>query len=133
MVIYGVSILAICYILGQFIGEVLGLVLGINSNVGGVGFAMIILIFVTARMKSKKMLSPESEKGILFWSSMYIPIVVAMSATQNVTAALSSGVVAVLVGVLSVVVSFLLIPVITKLTSKDKSNDIETSLEKGGK
>ena len=133
MVIYGVSILAICYIVGQFIGEVLGLVLGINSNVGGVGFAMIILIFVTARMKSRKMLSPESEKGILFWSSMYIPIVVAMSATQNVTAALSSGVVAVLVGVLSVVVSFLLIPVITKLTSKDKSNDIETSLEKGGK
>lgn len=133
MVIYGVSILAICYIVGQFIGEVLGLVLGINSNVGGVGFAMIILIFVTARMKSRKMLSPESEKGILFWSSMYIPIVVAMSATQNVTAALSSGLVAVLVGILSVVVSFLLIPVITKLTSRDKSNDLENSLEKGGK
>ena len=133
MVIYGVSILAICYILGQFIGEVLGLVLGINSNVGGVGFAMIILIFVTGRMKSKKMLSIESEKGILFWSSMYIPIVIAMSATQNVSAALSSGVVAVLVGILSVVVSFLLIPVITKLTSKDKSNDLETSLGKGGK
>lgn len=133
MVIYGVSILAICYIVGQFIGEVLGLVLGINSNVGGVGFAMIILIFVTGRMKSKKMLSTESEKGILFWSSMYIPIVIAMSATQNVTAALSSGVVAVLAGILSVVVSFLLIPVINKLTSKDKSNDIETGLEKGGK
>lgn len=133
MVIYGVSILAICYMLGQFIGEMIGLVLGINSNVGGVGFAMIILIFVTGRMNKKKLLPVEFEKGILFWSSMYIPIVVAMSATQNVVSALSSGLVAVVVGIASVVVAFLLIPVITKLTVRNKSGDLESSLGKGGK
>lgn len=127
MVIYGVSILAICYIVGQFIGELLGLILGVNANVGGVGFAMIILIFVTEHMKKKSLLPKESEKGIIFWSSMYIPIVVAMSATQNVVSAISGGVLAILAGVASVVVAFLLIPVISKLTSKK-----DVKAQKGG-
>jgi|GEM_PF-4558671 len=40
MKIYGVAILAGCYLAGQFIGEMLGSALGIGGNVGGVGFAM---------------------------------------------------------------------------------------------
>lgn len=127
MVIYGVSILAICYIVGQFIGELLGITLGVNANVGGVGFAMIILIFVTEHMKKKSLLPKESEKGIIFWSSMYIPIVVAMSATQNVVSAISGGLLAILAGVASVVVAFLLIPVISKLTNKK-----DVKAQKGG-
>lgn len=128
MVIYGVSILAICYIVGQFIGELLGLILGVNANVGGVGFAMIILIFVTEHMKKKNLLPQESQKGIIFWSSMYIPIVVAMSATQNVVSAISGGLLAILAGVASVVVAFLLIPVISKLTNSKKDDETQ----KGG-
>ena len=118
MVIYGVSILAICYIVGQFIGDMLGLVLNVDANVGGVGFAMLLLILVTGKMKKSNLLKEESVKGILFWSSMYIPIVVAMTATQNVVSAISGGLIAILTGVLSVVVSFLLIPLITKLSNK---------------
>lgn len=38
MVIYGVGLLAFCFLVGQFIGESLGRILGIEANVGGVGF-----------------------------------------------------------------------------------------------
>ena len=44
---------------------------------------------------------------------MYIPIVIAMSATQNVKAAVSGGWVAVLAGILATTVCFTLIPFIT--------------------
>ncbi len=42
MVIYGVAILAGSFMLGQMIGEMLGSWLGIDANVGGVGFAMVL-------------------------------------------------------------------------------------------
>jgi malonate transporter MadL subunit len=47
---------------------------------------------------------------------MYIPIVVAMAAKQNVIGALSGGWMALLAGVGAVVVSFLLIPVLAHFT-----------------
>ena len=56
-----------------------------------------------------------SEKGIHFWSAMYIPIVVAMAAKQNVIAALSSGWVAIVAGVAAVVISFGFIPVLDRM------------------
>lgn len=121
MAIYGVSILAICYIVGQFIGDILGSVLNVDANVGGVGFAMLLLILVTGKMKKSNLLKEESEKGILFWSAMYIPIVVAMTATQNVVSAISGGLAAILTGVLSVIACFLLIPLITKLSNKNSN------------
>ena len=42
--------------------------------------------------------------GVTFWDAMYIPIIVAMSATQNVKVGLSSGHVAILVGIIPVFV-----------------------------
>ena len=88
MTIYGVALLAFCFLVGKLIGNGLGLVIGFDGDVGGVGFAMILLIVSNAFMKKKGWLADATEKGILFWSSMYIPIVVAMSATQNVKAAI---------------------------------------------
>jgi malonate transporter MadL subunit len=49
---------------------------------------------------------------------MYIPVVVAMSATQNVKGALTGGWVAIFVGVIGTAVSFLCIPLIVKLGNK---------------
>ncbi|WP_455543878.1 malonate transporter subunit MadL [Intestinibacter sp.] len=115
MIVYGVGILSLCFIVGQYIGELLGSALGIGSNVGGVGFAMILLILVTSYMKKKGWFNESSEKGIMFWSSMYIPVVIAMSSIQNVVSALSGGIVAILSGVLSVVVMFALIPLLMKV------------------
>ena len=44
MTIYGVALLAICTLVGVFIGDLLGSLLGVKSNVGGVGIAMMLLI-----------------------------------------------------------------------------------------
>lgn len=49
---------------------------------------------------------------------MYIPVVVAMSSIQNVAAALSGGVVAILGGLLAVAIGFLMIPVLSGKKAK---------------
>jgi malonate transporter MadL subunit len=54
-------------------------------------------------------MKPPTEAGIAFWGSIYIPIVVAMAASQNVLAALQGGAVALLAGTLTVGVSFALV------------------------
>jgi malonate transporter MadL subunit len=115
MIIYGVALLAACMLVGTLIGDLLGAVMGIDANVGGVGFAMLLLIFITDYLRKDLRLNPTSQHGIAFWSAMYIPIVVAMAAQQNVVGALSGGPVAVLAGVLAVVVSFALVPVISRI------------------
>ena len=119
MKIYGVAILAACYLTGQFLGSFLGVWMGIGGNVGGVGFAMMLLILVNDRLRKKGLMDAPSEQGILFWSAMYIPIVIAMSATQNVTAALTGGWVAVIAGVVATAMGFLLVPALSKLGTKN--------------
>jgi len=123
MKIYGVALLAGCFLVGKLFGNLLGKAININSDIGGVGFAMILLMVLSSFMRKKGWLVPESEKGILFWSSMYIPIVIAMSATQNVKAAISGGAVPILAGVGVTIVCLLLVPVISKIGRK---NDSET-------
>src|SRR5258707_2269625 len=44
MTIYGVALLAICTLLGALLGDVLGVGLGVKTNVGGVGIAMMLLM-----------------------------------------------------------------------------------------
>lgn len=120
MKIYGVAILGGCFLVGQLVGDQLGSLLGINGNVGGVGFGMLLLILVSTWMKRKKLLTSEPEKGILFWSAMYIPVVIAMSATQNVKAALSGGWVALFVGVICTSMSFACVPLLARIGKKKK-------------
>lgn len=115
MTIYGVALLAFCFLLGKLLGNFLGLLLNINGDIGGVGFAMIFLMFSYSFLKRKEWIKPATTNGILFWSAMYIPIVVAMSATQNVKAAVSGGPLALIVGFAVVVCGFLLVPVLSKI------------------
>ncbi len=112
MKIYGVAILAGCFLVGHVLGDQLGKSLGMSGNLGGVGFAMLILILFNDYFKKKGILKPETESGMLFWSTMYIPVVVAMSASQNVKAAMSGGWVALLVGIFATVVCFATVPLI---------------------
>lgn len=114
MVIYGVALLAFCYLTGVFLGDILGAALGVKANVGGVGFAMLFLIILSNK-GIDAWLDKKSQEGIAFWSAMYIPIVVAMSSIQNVAAALSGGAVAVLGGVLGIVMGFICIPLLSKM------------------
>ena len=121
MLIYGVAILSGSYIAGQLIGESLGKFLHIDANVGGVGFAMLLLIVVNQWMHKRKWFSAEMDSGVMFWNKMYIPVIVAMSASQNVAVAISGGFVALLAGVLSVVICFSLIPVFSRFSNKKES------------
>ncbi len=119
MVIYGVALLAFSFIGGQLMGELLGEFLGIDANVGGVGFGMLILIALKQWLSKKGFFREGETEGIGFWNNMYVPIIVAMTATQNVKAAVSAGLLAVLVGIIPVVICFFGIPYIAKYI-KDK-------------
>ena len=118
MKIYGVAILAGCFLVGHIIGDQIGKSLHMNGNLGGVGFAMLLLIFFNDYFKKKNILKQETESGMLFWSTMYIPVVVAMSASQNVKAAISGGWVALAVGILGTAACYLLVPFFSKYIKK---------------
>ncbi len=115
MVVYGVALLAACYLIGVIAGDALGALIGVQANVGGVGIAMLLLLLVSNSTSIKLQLGEATASGITFWSAMYIPIVIAMAAKQNVVAAVSSGWMAVVAGTLAVLVSFALIPVLSRL------------------
>ena len=102
-------------LVGAFIGELIGELIGIDANVGGVGISMLLLILVASKVRASGRLNPISQTGITFWSAIYIPVVVAMAASQNVAAAVEGGTMAVLVGVLAVVVSCALVPLLSRI------------------
>ena len=97
---------------GNFIGDVLGALLGVKANIGGVGFAMLLLILISTWAIQKGYMKAPEEQGIKFWSAMYIPIVVAMSSIQNVAAALS-------------VIGFLAIPFFARKKAEAPVSDSE--------
>ena len=88
MIIYGTALLAACHLLGIFLGDLLGQALGVKTNVGGVGIAMLLLIVIRLYMAKKNILPKLTELGVEYWGAMYIPVVVAMAAQQDVVAAL---------------------------------------------
>ena len=112
--IYGVATLAGCMLLGKLLGTVLGELTGIGSEIGGVGFAMLLLIFLTNCKRITFTQKEAFKKGIGFWKSMFIPVVVAMSASQNVFSMLSGGLVALLAGAAAVGFSFFLVYLLHK-------------------
>lgn len=115
MTIYGVALLALCSLLGLVLGDALGALLGVKANVGGVGFAMVFLIFLTDRLQRAGKFPAPSAQGVAFWSAMYIPVVVAMAAQQNVLGAIKGGPLAFLAGTTGVIASFALVPVLARL------------------
>ena len=123
MIIYGVALLSFCMLVGVFLGDLLGDLIGAQANVGGVGIAMLLLIVLSSLSKQEFQLSEPTEKGINFWSAMYIPIVVAMAAKQNVVAALSGGWMAIIAGTAAVAVSFAVIPLLDRVHIGEGGSD----------
>lgn len=121
MIIYGTAILAICHLLGDYLGNLLGMALGVKANVGGVAIAMILLILSKELLAKRGYLPQVTQFGVLYWSGMYIPIVVAMSAGQNVVAALSGGMLGLIVSVASLIGTVLVIRYLNRV-----SGDYET-------
>lgn len=114
MIIYGTALLALCHLLGIFLGDALGTLLGVKTNVGGVGIAMLLLIFARLYMQSTNRLPKLTELGVEYWGAMYIPVVVAMAATQDMVAALRGGPVAVLAAIGSAVLCACVISAINR-------------------
>ncbi len=121
MIIYGVALLSICLILGVAAGEFLGVLIGVDANVGGVGIAMLLLVAACSLPAFRPLVEGPSGSGIRFWSAMYIPIIVAMAARQNVVAAVDGGMLALVAGVAAVAVSFALVPALSSIGSRDDS------------
>ena len=111
--------LSLCYFAGLFVGEVMGRCVGLNANVGGVGFAMLFLLLLCSYSETVKN-SLRNERlcsGLKFWQNMYIPVVIAMSASQDVVKAVRSGWLAILCGVTLTVLSLCLIPLVSRISS----------------
>jgi len=123
MIIYGVALLSVCLLTGMLIGEELGVLLNVDANVGGVGIAMLLLVLASNSDKFKSLTEGASGVGIKFWSAMYIPIVVAMAAKQNVAGATEGGLLALAAGVIAVAVSFALVPLISRLGNPEQEGD----------
>ncbi|MFV0332994.1 MAG: malonate transporter subunit MadL [Tropicimonas sp.] len=123
MVIYGVALMSGCMIVGTFLGYLIGDLVGIDANVGGVGIAMLLLVILSKRLMDRDQLSKLAQNGIAFWSAMYIPIVVAMASIQNVVAAFSAGALAFIAGLGSVFAGFLLIRPIAALSRNGSAED----------
>ena len=96
MVILGTALLAGCYLLGIVLGDVLGSLIGVKANVGGVGIAMMLLMAAQYHLRKRGLMRSETERGVTFWAVLYIPVVVAMAATQNVVVAAKGGPIALL-------------------------------------
>ncbi len=131
MIIYGVALLAACMVVGTFVGDSLGVLLGVKANVGGVGIAMLLLVAASSSKRLRVLVEGPSGDGIKFWSAMYIPIVVAMAARQNVVAAAHGGILAVAAGVAATVVCFALVPVLSRLSARGQRQQAERAEQQG--
>ena len=128
MVIYGVALLSFAYLAGQILGDLLGKLIGVKANVGGVGISIFLLLLLIEYFIKKGKLNIQSQEGLKFWGAMYIPIVVAMAAQQNVMAAVKGGPLALLAGVITVIIMFLLIPLLDKVGKKEDPHGLEEEL-----
>jgi len=111
--IKGLAVLSFSFLLGMWCGQLLGAWLAINTNVGGVGFAMIFLLLSKEFLSRKGWWNGELEFGIEFWNKLYIPVVIAMAASLNVKSALSSGWLAIIAGILPVLLAFWVFKMLT--------------------
>lgn len=119
MIIYGVALIAISLLVGTLVGDLLGIALGVDGNVGGVGIGMVVLLLLVGALKKRGQLTEPTQNGLAFWGAMYIPIVVAMAASQNVVGAVSRGPLAIIAGVTAVLASFMLVPLFSKFGRQD--------------
>lgn len=133
MTIFGVALLAICTLVGVFLGDLLGILLGVKANVGGVGLAMILLIIGRVWLQKRGALTHGIKLGVEFWGAMYIPIVVAMAAQQNVVSALRGGPLVLIAAFGTVAICFAATALLGRI-GRDQKTDTKTELgiERGG-
>ena len=120
--VYSFVTLALCMLLGKYIGTCFGTLVGINADVGGVGFAILLLLFVGNSRLFPFTKRQDFKDGMTFWKKMYIPVVVAMAASQNVYRMLTSGMVAIVGGAASVAFPILFLYILHKREERREKN-----------
>ena len=83
MVIYGTTVISISLFLGTLIGDILGKITGIDSNIGGVGFAMIILLVITGYILPTEKMRADTKAGLQFWQGMYVPVAIVITRVRS--------------------------------------------------
>ena len=129
MIVLGVALLAACTLIGVYLGDLLGFALGVKANVGGVGIAMILLIAARLWLSRRGRLTKGVQFGVEFWAGMYIPIVVAMAAQQNVVAAMSGGPIVLIAATGSLVLCFGAVALLSRIGRRDPGSG---AVEQGG-
>lgn len=129
MIVLGVALLAAATLIGVYLGDLLGLALGVKANVGGVGIAMILLIAARLWLSRRGRLTKGVQFGVEFWAGMYIPIVVAMAAQQNVVAAVSGGPIVLIAATGSLVLCFGAVALLSRIGRRDPGSG---AVEHGG-
>ena len=131
MAISGVALLAICTLLGGLLGDWLGIALGVKANVGGVGIAMMLLIAARLWLWRRGLLSQGVLQGVGFWGALYIPIVIAMAANQNVISAIKSGPVVIVAALGTLIVCFAAVALISRMSGPVETMDEIEARETG--
>ncbi len=132
MIILGVALLAACTLIGAYIGDLLGGLLHVKANVGGVGIAMILLIAARVWLKKHGRLSKGVLFGVEFWAGLYIPIVVAMAAQQNVVAAASGGPIVIIAALGSLVLCFACVALLSRFGRTEQDDRWSEEAEHAG-
>jgi malonate transporter MadL subunit len=114
MIIHGTALVSLCLLAGLATGRLLGGALGVDADVGGVGIAMLLLIGGCHLLERRGLLNAPIGHGITFWGQMYVPIVVAMAASQNVRGALAGGWMATAAGLAATATGFLLVGIMVR-------------------
>lgn len=132
MTIYGVALMAVCALVGVGIGDFLGELLNVKANLGGVGFAMIMLLGARVYLMKRKALSAGIVLGTEFWATMYIPIAVAMAAVQDVFGAIGSGAMVFVAGIATFVLCAVIVGLFSRFDpNREKPETEEPILEDG--
>jgi malonate transporter MadL subunit len=121
--ISGVEILAICTLLGALLGDLLGMAIGVKANVGGVGIAMILLISARLWLLRRRLLTDAVTLDVKFWAALYVPVVVAMAAQQNVVAAFVGGPIVLIAAIGGLTLCFGAVALINRLSGSTETMD----------
>jgi malonate transporter MadL subunit len=93
---------------------------------------MLLLIASLHWLQQRGFYVRETRQGVTFWAAMYIPVVVAMAATQNAIVAVRSGPVALLSAAATVITCFCFVALINRLTAGGASGaDAFTATDAG--
>ena len=121
MTIHGTALLSLCLLVGLAAGRLIGAAFGIDADLGGVGIAMLLLIGGCHLLERRGLLTPPVESGVTFWGQMYVPIVVAMAASQNVRGAITGGAMAVAAGLAATAACFMLVGLLVRAAPGERT------------